>query len=1084
MNKKFLFSVVFIFFLSCFSFAEEVTTIKIVNSQKTEYIKDKDSGNETIFLEGAVELSVTKGSVVTNVTADTVSYDRVTKMLFAKGNIHLTTQGSASGDENITADSLIMNTSTLEGVFDGGRVIQTKSDAINLPSGSTLVVFSNLFGKSESNVLSFKNASMTFCDDEDPHWKIDATRMWLLSGGEFAFLNAVLYVGKVPVLYLPAFYYPKDELLFNPVFGYKNRSGYYIQTTTYLLGRKGLNSGSSSSSSDSSDEDKALESLYSFMSPSTLKEQKREGIVLHNLDEDYKGDTSHYVKLIADWYSNSGIVTGIEGNLQPQGNVISKLIFAADLGFTNTVFSNNGKYSPISSQGIRYSESSNFMNFKLPFRYKGNIEIGLNKPFRINLSLPIYSDPFIGNELNNRNESLNWISALKEYLEKDDSQTETVSEVSSFVWNLTGSYSPSLPNFMKPYVSSLSLSANSSVNISSVSADRNELALLNGNEWAGATSQRRFYYPSIVTPFKGDISFSGTLFKYSSSGNNTRTSSSKEKVTPAFPLIKPESFDDSVKNEAVSEENEQGNENGESEQDVLSEPVKDFFTENYQEPKLSVSGSSSSSDVPGLDYNLTYTVNSSFNSQLGYASENLKTPEDFNWKNFRSSMYTFKVPVTLNSTMNYGGSFISLSNKISYDPLWQDHPFISDDPLIGGYSESSIKSMKKTDYQAVKQDILNTNSFSIKPFAYLPVFTDSSISYNSNIKLFRREFTGDVDSPVWENKTAEWDEDSITAHSLSFNLSAVENDSKFKQSLSMTSSLPPLDEKYTLSGNLTFPYVNVSLGTGFYKDSKSEDKEKFYMNPLTESLSFSYKVLGSSLSLSQSYSYSLEDKKHESFKTSLSWYGISVSFSMSESYTYDFDITKGWIQRAEKSFVPYSLTGSYSVPSKTFYTWKNRVSVTPGLQTSISADLIRPTNSYLTFSPSLSFKLNQFMSLTFSSTSRNSVIYRYFQNLGDSEQRIPGETNPFIDLANSFRFDNKKLRESSGFKLKSLNMSLEHELHDWKLQMSAKVEPRLITENGKKRYDFSPYFSFGVVWVPMEAIKTSIIDEYGEWKLD
>ena len=32
----------------------------------------------------------------------------------------------------------------------------------------------------------------------------------LLPGGEFAFLNALLYVGPVPVMYFPAFYYPKD----------------------------------------------------------------------------------------------------------------------------------------------------------------------------------------------------------------------------------------------------------------------------------------------------------------------------------------------------------------------------------------------------------------------------------------------------------------------------------------------------------------------------------------------------------------------------------------------------------------------------------------------------------------------------------------------------------------------------------------------------------------------------------------------------------------------------------------------------------------------------------------------------------
>ena len=46
-----------------------------------------------------------------------------------------------------------------------------------------------------SNTVAFKNGSLTFCDEENPHWHIDATRIWLLPGGEFAFFNALLYVG-------------------------------------------------------------------------------------------------------------------------------------------------------------------------------------------------------------------------------------------------------------------------------------------------------------------------------------------------------------------------------------------------------------------------------------------------------------------------------------------------------------------------------------------------------------------------------------------------------------------------------------------------------------------------------------------------------------------------------------------------------------------------------------------------------------------------------------------------------------------------------------------------------------------------
>ena len=63
-------------------------------------------------------------------------------------------------------------------------------------------------------------------------------------------------------------------------------------------------------------------------------------------------------------------------------------------------------------------------------------------------------------------------------------------------------------------------------------------------------------------------------------------------------------------------------------------------------------------------------------------------------------------------------------------------------------------------------------------------------------------------------------------------------------------------------------------------------------------------------------------------------------------------------------------------------------------------------------------------------------------------------------------------------------MTLSHDLHDWSFNMTFKIEPRLITENGNRRYDFNPYISVGIVWNPMESIKTKIIDEYGEWRLE
>ena len=179
----------------------------------------------------------------------------------------------------------------------------------------------------------------------------------------------------------------------------------------------------------------------------------------------------------------------------------------------------------------------------------------------------------------------------------------------------------------------------------------------------------------------------------------------------------------------------------------------------------------------------------------------------------------------------------------------------------------------------------------------------------------------------------------------------------------------------------------------------------------------------------------------------------------------------------EKKFRPYSMSFAYSLPAKTYYTWFNRITFAPGLSTSLTADLIRPTNSYFTITPSVTFKINQFFNLTFSSTSKNAVLYRYVQKAFGHEGLVPGEENIFKDLLNSFAFGDRSKREASGFKLKSLNMTMSHDLHDWSFNLTMKIEPRMVVDGAKKYYDFSPYLSIGIVWNPMESMKTTIVRE-------
>lgn len=1038
---------------------EEKTVIVILNALKSSNIKDKEKDDDLILFEGDVKISVEKGQSKTVISADQIQYSRKHEMLYAEGNVNLEQTEKSGAVSNISASSVLFNTSSLEGIFDGGRIIQTETDSINMPAGSTLVVGSEIFSRNHSGTVAFKNGELTFCTDEHPHWRIKATRIWLLPGNEFAFFNAVLFMDNIPVFYLPAFYYPKDELIFNPVFGYKNRQGFFVQTTTYLFGRKPLEQDSDTESDDDASK------YFNFVKPTRLMEQELQGIVLHNLDTVYTGQTSQYLKVMADWYSNLGFAVGADGVFTPK-KIFSTIEGNFLLGFGNTVFQSGAQYFPFDSSGTRRYEKSHFMGITIPFRYRAFFKIALNEPFSLTLTLPVYSDPFFNYDYGERKETMDWFSyllnnPLAENSEITEQQKLDAAEISSFNWDLSGSYSANLSDRVKPYINSVSISGfNSSISFASKSVDTSKGYLSTDDNYHLYTPQRKFFYPSQVTPLKINARMSGTLFSYGTDRASERS------VSAAFPV-------DLIPSEDLLEEK--------AEEKKSEEQKNGFSFERDGLPDIPFSVPSESQSGKNLSFSVNYSLAPDFVSQLTYSPVGINTGGEFRWDRIQSSYIYAKVPLSVDDSLSVKNNFLSVKNSFVFTPVFQTHPYLSDDAAYGGYTAANISSIKKSDYTSTSMELLNSNSISCKPFVYYPNFKDTGLSYNTALKLMRTKFTGDADNPEWDILTVDPDdEDSITVHSLDLTLAANELDGDFSQTLTLSSVFAPQIPKYYGTLKLVFPFVSLTAEMGVRQKSKSE--RDWIKEPFKESLSVS--LFKGKLKFTQSYNYDLENSHSDALKLALSYSGAQLAYTMKYTNPYDFDETSGWVKNSSERFIPYNASFAYASTSKTFSFLNDKISFAPTLSTSIVLDFVRPTNSYFIFSPGIKFKINNFLDFSFSATSRNDVLYRYVQSALGTPGRIPGEENIFVDLWNSFRFDNEQLRKESGFKLKSLNFAITHDLHDWDLKCEFKIEPRLITpSSGTRYYDFSPYFSISVVWRPMESIKAEIADDYGTWKL-
>jgi hypothetical protein len=1028
--------------------SKSLSKITIEHAEKTTSLKDPQTDNTIISFTGNVVISVEQDEETTTISADMITYDRTKNMMYANGNVSLVQKTSGVESESIKADSVLFNTQTQEGAFYNGQVTQEQQDALTTGDESSLIIFSNLFGRDEGGSVTFDDASLTFCDEDPPHWKIKASRIWLLSGSEFAFANALLYVGEIPVMYFPFFYYPKDEMIFNPVLGYTDRKGYYVQTTSYVIGRKPL-----------AEVDTDDDSGFDFLKSTTLKEQERQGLFLHNLNETAQMPKNN-LKIMADYYSTLGGMVGVEGNFD-SSDFFTATSFSARVGFSNTVFydSSLDAYINTADSGTTYYDRPWLFGIELPCRFATDLDTGIKfTNGSLSFSMPLYSDSYFDTDFDDRSEDMAWIDYLLDQT-GDDDDDDYSDDVSGFTWKLSGNYTPKVTKF-NPWLTKLSISSfSSSMTFSSTDNDSFSDEELS-DSLDTYSPEREFFYVSSLIPLDFSISIAGTALNFPLSESKTTDSiisdEDKEAAAEKKRVIESLNIPENITDEK-------------SEETDKTEPSTGITL-----PEIDISTPKSESESEST-YSLTWTVKPDFDSDVSYSSEDL-TPESASLDDPKYSYITVTSPIKLSSSAKIKGSWLSFANSVSFTPEYQTHPYLSDDY----YTDTEEDAIVVNDYAAQEISLTNTNSITFKPFIFTSAFSDSSITWNNEMTLLESDFIGTADSPEWEYNYIGWDDDYITTHNLKTTLSVLLG--RVTQTLSVTASLPPETQSYDGSYKISTSEGNLNFSSGYDED----DDGDWTFDPFSQSFSY---VLFNTVNLAESYEYNIEDDYNDSFSLSASWNGLKISYDMEYEYSETLDEDEGWITSDSKSFLPDSADISYSSDFRTVTNKSKTLTLTPQLTTSLSADFICPTDSVFTFKPSFEFKINDFVSLTFSSESTNEVLLRYIQNWAQNFSwytlpDISGEENIFIDLFNSFAFWDESKREDSGFKLSDFSISLEHNLHDWTMKSEFEVSPQLITDSDVYYYDFSPYFTLSIVWNPMSSMKTVIEDEYGDFSLN
>ena len=276
--------------------------------------------SDVVTLTGEVVLEFTSDGKQRSLSADTVVVFLDDKILEAAGSVVL----KEGEDNTFKGDSLVLNWDTLDIVVYYGQGASDRKSS----DGDTVHFYSSgqkINYEGSENVVFFTDGVISTKRD-DPYWSISAKRIALLES-DIIFENATIKMGRVPVFWVPFFFYTGTRLAFNPAIGLSSSKGMFLNTTTELYGTFPTSESSSSSSSSSNDEDDDVipTSVFSFLRSSQSGETVRNGILYTELKEGeslspleaWAKKTGSYFAITADVFENYGASVGFitENNL-------------------------------------------------------------------------------------------------------------------------------------------------------------------------------------------------------------------------------------------------------------------------------------------------------------------------------------------------------------------------------------------------------------------------------------------------------------------------------------------------------------------------------------------------------------------------------------------------------------------------------------------------------------------------------------------------------------------------------------------------------------------------------------------------
>jgi hypothetical protein len=1041
--------------------------ITIESARTTEYFKIEVVDEEYARLTGDVRISLKDGDAIHRIRAWSILYNRTRNILTASGNVEYIKE---EGDkiETFRGDSITVDIDNWSSVFLGG--VSERS----LQNDNTTYLFAGtVISRDEEEVTVLNRATISSANNPESLWSISASRVWLLPGSDFAIFNAVLKIGEIPVMYIPFFFYAADEVVFHPVIGSRTREGPFVQTTTYILGRPKATSSTQSS-------------LTKILGGSNDMEKTREGLFLRSTGKKAVDDDKISLKAMFDHYINLGTYIGIDLTL-PAYKILSATNLSMGIGLTRTVALQNGSYTPFfpDYNGETDWNHSNLFSLDVPFRYRfqGSNSIS-GKYGSLSWSLPYYSDPFVDSDFLRRSEEMDWINMIQQGVASMEARSSSESQVGPYSWQLNGQLTPQFPR-LAPYINSMTVSSFSST-IAFKTVDTRSKYSSNDIKYYSPSSF--FFAPDTATLYQISASVSGVplLLGGNSSRRFAPNTDTDEIEDPLQGIGVPRSpFEDRIKEEAPKRDTS----------DKLVPPV---LNQRFDLPRVGTNNIS-----------IDYRVSPQSTSTLRFDSRRWKEFTDINWGDVSNIMSNFGGDTGVNFHISDSQGLYSGSVNFLGNGTWRQYSYLNADAEEYTGASNPRQKIANDKLQEARQSFFSTSygtTVSVRPLYRDAVFGQSSLSYNIRGIFVKSKFSersattiDDLESwaenPEWELEWGAWDKDKINIHSLTANLSASIMDKT--QVFTMSADLPPRDPKLNWNMALRIWITETSASWGI---QLPENQEKWKLEPFnfTERISFgeygnfTFNMIMDTEGWDSPETGKME-KRVNSITTSLNLkkWGVTAAFTASRMFGYEYLTAvdsptniAGWFPRTgDENYIlrtkDFSLSISENIAMKDLWKdkFKNNIDFSINIKSGLFINLQQYTSSNFTFSLGFTLGINKFLSLSIAAESANARIYQYFHDwpgFRDAPVELPPDTqtNLFLDLFDSFRFDNDDLRKWSGFKMKSFRISATHHLGDWNAVLDWSMTP--YRPAGSRNYEINNEVAFLIQWIPISEIKSDI----------